>query len=63
MPEFLNDPVLAARIQFAANITFHILFTALSIALSWMLLYASGLATAFLIAGVSAWRWPRCCSV
>lgn len=40
MPEsLLNDPLLLARIQFAANITFHILFPAMSIGLAWLLLY------------------------
>ncbi|MDO5611575.1 MAG: cytochrome ubiquinol oxidase subunit I [Pseudomonadota bacterium] len=33
------DPLLLARIQFAANISFHILFPTLTIALSWVLLY------------------------
>ena len=33
------DPVLLARIQFGANITFHILFPAISIALGWVLFY------------------------
>ena len=33
------DPLVLARIQFAANITFHILFPTISIALGWMLLY------------------------
>ena len=33
------DPLLLARIQFAANITFHILFPTISIALGWTLLY------------------------
>jgi cytochrome bd ubiquinol oxidase subunit I len=33
------DAVLAARIQFAANISFHILFTAISIGLAWVLVY------------------------
>ena len=33
------DPLLFARIQFAANITFHILFPTISIALGWTLLY------------------------
>ena len=33
------DPVLLARIQFGANITFHILFPTISIALGWVLLY------------------------
>ncbi len=34
-----DDPVLLARIQFAANITFHILFPTITIALGWMLLF------------------------
>lgn len=33
------DPVVLARIQFAANITFHILFPTISIALTWVLLF------------------------
>ncbi len=33
------DPLLLARFQFAANITFHILFPTISIALGWALLY------------------------
>lgn len=33
------DPALLSRIQFAANITFHILFPAITIALSWVLLF------------------------
>ena len=33
------DPILLARIQFAANITFHILFPTISIGLGWYLLY------------------------
>ena len=33
------DPLLLARIQFAANITFHFLFPALTIALGWFLLF------------------------
>ncbi|HEX2585547.1 MAG TPA: cytochrome ubiquinol oxidase subunit I, partial [Steroidobacteraceae bacterium] len=32
-------PLMMARIQFAANITFHILFPSISIALGWVLLY------------------------
>ncbi len=35
----MDDPLLLARIQFAANITFHILFPTISIALGWALLY------------------------
>jgi cytochrome d ubiquinol oxidase subunit I len=33
------DPLLLARIQFAANISFHIIFPMISIALTWMLLF------------------------
>ena len=33
------DAIILARMQFAANITFHILFPAISIALGWLLLY------------------------
>jgi cytochrome d ubiquinol oxidase subunit I len=33
------DPLLLARVQFAANISFHILFPTISIALGWMLLF------------------------
>ena len=33
------DPFVLARIQFAANITFHILFPTISISLGWVLLY------------------------
>ena len=33
------DPLLLARIQFAANVTFHILFPTLSIGLGWVLLF------------------------
>jgi cytochrome d ubiquinol oxidase subunit I len=35
----LMDVVVLARIQFAANITFHILFPSISIALGWVLLF------------------------
>lgn len=35
----LSDPIVLARIQFAANISFHILFPTISIALSWVLLF------------------------
>ncbi len=35
----MDDPVLLARMQFAANITFHILFPTITIALGWMLLF------------------------
>jgi cytochrome d ubiquinol oxidase subunit I len=33
------DPILLARIQFGANISFHILFPTITIALGWALLY------------------------
>ena len=33
------DPILLARMQFAANISFHILFPTISIALCWVLLF------------------------
>ncbi len=33
------DPVVLARIQFAANITFHILFPTISISMGWFLLF------------------------
>ncbi|MGA1059376.1 MAG: cytochrome ubiquinol oxidase subunit I [Burkholderiaceae bacterium] len=33
------DPILLARIQFAANITFHILFPSFSLELGWLLLF------------------------
>jgi cytochrome d ubiquinol oxidase subunit I len=33
------DPLILARVQFAANISFHILFPTLTIALGWMLLF------------------------
>ncbi len=33
------DPMVLSRIQFGANITFHILFPTISIALGWFLLY------------------------
>ncbi len=33
------DPLILARIQFAANISFHILFPTITIALGWVLLY------------------------
>jgi len=33
------DAILLARIQFAANMTFHILFPTISISLAWVLLF------------------------
>jgi cytochrome d ubiquinol oxidase subunit I len=35
----MDDPLVLARIQFAANISFHILFPTITIALGWALLY------------------------
>ncbi|WP_420799620.1 cytochrome ubiquinol oxidase subunit I [Noviherbaspirillum saxi] len=35
----MTDPFMLARIQFASNITFHILFPTISIALGWVLLF------------------------
>lgn len=37
--EHALDPFMLARIQFAANITFHILFPTITIALGWILLF------------------------
>ena len=38
-PMFDLDPVLLSRIQFAANITFHIIFPSTTIALGWILFF------------------------
>jgi cytochrome bd ubiquinol oxidase subunit I len=35
----MSDPLLLSRLQFAANISFHILFPTITIALAWVLLY------------------------
>lgn len=35
----MMDPVILARIQFGANISFHILFPSITIALAWVLLF------------------------
>jgi len=40
------DPLILARAQFAANITFHILFPTITIALGWLLMFFR-------------WRWLR----
>ena len=40
------DPLLLARSQFALNITFHILFPTITIALGWVVLFM-------------LWRWRR----
>ncbi|MEO1744961.1 MAG: cytochrome ubiquinol oxidase subunit I [Pseudomonadota bacterium] len=39
MDNAVFDPFILSRIQFAANITFHILFPTITIALGWVLLY------------------------
>lgn len=40
------DTLMLSRLQFATNITFHILFPTISIALGWVLLFMR-------------WRWLR----
>lgn len=46
------DPVVLARIQFALNMTFHILFPTISIALGWALLFFK---TRFVATGQAHW--------
>jgi len=46
------DPLLLARLQFAANITFHILFPTISIAMGWFLLFFK---TRFVATGAQHW--------
>ena len=46
------DPVVLARIQFAANISFHILFPTISISLGWVLLFFK---TRFVRTGQQHW--------
>jgi len=46
------DPFVLARIQFAANITFHILFPTITIALGWALLFFK---TRFVATGKAHW--------
>ena len=46
------DPVLLARLQFAANVTFHILFPTISIAMGWFLLFFK---TRFVATGQQHW--------
>src|SRR4029077_19704241 len=46
------DPLILSRIQFAANISFHILFPSITIALGWVLLFFKFRYTA---TGDSAW--------
>jgi cytochrome bd ubiquinol oxidase subunit I len=52
MPEL--DPFLLARLQFAANISFHILFPTISIGLCWVLLYFR---TRFTLTGDKDWEY------
>ncbi|MDR0779212.1 MAG: cytochrome ubiquinol oxidase subunit I [Pseudomonadales bacterium] len=47
------DPLLLARLQFAANISFHILFPTISIGLCWVLLYFR---TRFTLTGDQDWE-------
>jgi cytochrome bd ubiquinol oxidase subunit I len=46
------DPLILARIQFAANITFHILFPTISISMGWALLFFK---TRFVATGQPHW--------
>jgi len=46
------DPLVLARLQFAANITFHILFPTISIAMGWFLLFFK---TRFVATGEQHW--------
>ncbi len=46
------DPVVLARLQFAGNMTFHILFPTISIAMGWVLLFFK---TRFTATGESHW--------
>ncbi len=46
------DPVVLARIQFAANMTFHILFPTISISMGWALLFFK---TRFVATGRAHW--------
>ena len=49
---FQADPFVLARIQFATNITFHILFPTISIGLGWVLLFFK---TRFTATGQQHW--------
>ena len=46
------DPVVLARLQFAANVTFHILFPTISIGMGWFLLFFK---TRFVATGEQHW--------
>jgi cytochrome d ubiquinol oxidase subunit I len=46
------DPLILARMQFAANITFHILFPTITIGMGWVLLFFK---TRFIATGLDHW--------
>ena len=46
------DPLVLARLQFAANVTFHILFPTISIGMGWFLLFFK---TRFVVTGEQHW--------
>lgn len=48
------DPVVLARIQFAANISFHILFPTITIGLAWLLLFFR---VRYTLTGDEAWEY------
>jgi len=48
------DPFMLARLQFAANISFHILFPTITIGLCWVLLYFR---VRFTLSGDKAWEY------
>lgn len=48
------DPLILSRIQFAANISFHILFPTISIGLCWILMYFR---TRFTLSGDKDWEY------
>lgn len=48
------DPVVLARIQFAANISFHILFPTITIGLAWLLLFFR---VRYTLTGDKAWEY------
>jgi cytochrome bd ubiquinol oxidase subunit I len=52
MPDL--DPLLLSRLQFAANISFHILFPTISIGLCWVLLYFR---SRFTLSGDKDWEY------
>ncbi len=48
------DPFVLARIQFATNMSFHILFPAISIGLAWILLFFR---LRYTLTGDKAWEY------